>query len=314
MTAAPKGWGERDPTELPRTVAVVGLGLMGGSLARALKARPDPPRVLGIDRDPLQGSRALEAGAVDAFDPEGFSLLPEAEAVVYAIPLGALLEILPEHASSWGDDAWLTDVAGLNAPVLRAAERTGFGDRFVGGHPMSGSQESGFGASRADLFQEATVWLSCRDETPSAVRERAETFWTAVGGRPRWIDAEEHDRRMAWVSHLPQLVANALAGALDAAGWRPGDLGPGGRDMTRLAGSSPEVWKDLLAVSAPVSGTGLTSVSRALNVLADLLARREMDRIAEFMERTRGWAEEEGGETGGPGKDGAEGDGEGAGE
>jgi prephenate dehydrogenase len=108
---------------------------------------------------------------------------------------------------------------------------------------------------------------------------------------PRWSEAEEHDRRMAWVSHLPQLVANALAGALDAAGYSRDELGPGGRDMTRLAGSNPEIWRDLLEASAPVTGTGLTSVSNALNILADLLARREVDRIAEFMARTRSWKE-----------------------
>jgi prephenate dehydrogenase len=99
---------------------------------------------------------------------------------------------------------------------------------------------------------------------------------------------------MAWVSHLPQLVSNALAGALDAAGCERAELGPGGRDMTRLAGSSPEVWRDLLQASAPVTGLGLTSVANGLNVLADLLARRDVDRIAEFMERTRRWSRTEG--------------------
>jgi prephenate dehydrogenase len=272
-----------------RTVVVVGLGLMGGSLARALKAVPDPPGVLGVDPDPLQGSLALEAGAVDRFDPEGIGFLGEADLVVYAAPLGETLRMLREHRGLWRDDALITDVVSLKAPLLGLAAREGFGERIVGSHPLCGGEGSGFGASREDLFRGAVVFL-CRDEgTSEASASRAERLWQALGARAEWIDAEEHDRRMAWVSHLPQLVANALAGALDAAGWSPDDLGPGGRDMTRLAGSSPAVWKDLLTTSAPITGAGLTSVSRALNVLADLLARRDMARIAEFMERTREW-------------------------
>jgi prephenate dehydrogenase len=293
---SPREGEEGAPSGL-RSVAVVGLGLVGGSLARAIKALPGPPRVLGVDPDPVQGSAALEAGAVDRLDAEGLSLLAEAEVVVYAAPLSGTLRSLSEHRALWAPDALVTDAVGLKAPLLRLAEREGFHDRYIGGHPMCGAEASGFAASRADLFRDATVWLCCHEAAESALRTRAAAFWRSVGGRPVWIGAEEHDRRMAWVSHLPQLVSNALAGALDAGGWKPADLGPGGRDMTRLAESSPAVWKDLLATSAPGTGAGLTSVSRALNVLADLLARRETDRIAEFMERTRAWRsgeEEEG--------------------
>jgi prephenate dehydrogenase len=273
----------------PGTVMVVGLGLMGGSLARALKALPEPPEVLGVDPDPVQGSLALEAGAVDRFDPEGIGFLGEADLVVYAAPLGETLRLLREHRGLSREDALITDVVSLKAPLLELAAREGFGDRFVGAHPLCGGEGSGFGASRDGLFREARVFL-CRGEGPSGeAAARVEPFWQALGARTEWIDAGEHDRRMAWVSHLPQLVANALAGALDAAGWHPDELGPGGRDMTRLAGSSPAVWKDLLTTSAPLTGAGLTSVSRALNVLADLLARRDMGRVAEFMERTREW-------------------------
>jgi prephenate dehydrogenase len=274
---------------LPGTVAVVGLGLMGGSVARALKALPEPPGVLGVDPDPVQGSLALEAGAVDRFDPEGIGFLGEADLVVYAAPLGETLRLFREHRGLWAEDALLTDVVSLKEPLLDLAAQEGFGDRFVGAHPLCGGEGSGFGASRGDLFREARVFL-CRGEGTSAdAASHVEGFWHSLGARTEWIDAREHDRRMAWVSHLPQLVANALAGALDAAGWSPADLGPGGRDMIRLAGSSPDIWKDLLTTSAPLTGAGLTSVSRALNVLADLLARRDMDRIAEFMERTREW-------------------------
>jgi prephenate dehydrogenase len=285
--------GEKGVGPVDGPVAVVGLGLMGGSLARALRDLPNPPTVLGVDGDPVAGAQALEAGAVQTFDPEGSALLAEARTVVYAVPPSVLPSLLEVHGPRLPLDALLTDVLSLKGPVIRAAVEAGLGGRFVGSHPMAGGEGRGFAASRATLYRGARVWLAATDQAGPGVRLRAEAFWRALGGEPRWIDPEEHDRRMGWVSHLPQLVANALAGALDAAGFSPGDLGPGGRDMTRLAASSPELWRDLLPHSAAVTGTGLTSVSRALNVVADLLARREVDRIVEFMERTREWSARE---------------------
>ncbi len=270
-------------------VAVVGLGLMGGSLCRALRASRTAPTILASDPDPLQGAAALEAGAVDRFEPEAEAIVGKADVVVYAAPLGPTVRMVAAHAGLWRADALVTDMVSLKAPVLRAIRRGGGSDRFVGAHPICGGESSGFGASRPGLFEGARVWLCATEDATAEARGRAEAFWGGLGSEPRWAEAEEHDRRMAWVSHLPQLVANALAGALHAQGFSPDELGPGGRDMTRLAGSNPEIWRDLLDASAPVTGAGLTSVSNALNALADLLARREVDRIAEFMDRTRSW-------------------------
>jgi prephenate dehydrogenase len=279
---------------LPGVVAVVGLGLMGGSLCRTLRRVAPATRILGVDRSSVAGTLALQARAVDRYDPDGSESVTAADFVVYATPLGATLQLIADQARAMRPGALVTDVVSVKAPILRTARLSGLEGRFVGAHPICGGEGSGFEASREDLFRGATVWLCAREEATTDARARVEGFWKAVGGVPRWTDAEEHDRRMAWVSHLPQLVANALAGALDAAGCTRAELGPGGRDMTRLAGSSPEIWRDLLQVSAPVTGLGLASVANALNVLADLLARRDVDRIAEFMERTRQWSRSEG--------------------
>ena len=278
------------PPRVEGPVAVVGLGLMGGSLIRALHSLPAAPDVLGVDADPVAGAKALESGMIQRFDPDGTALIGEARTVVYAVPLGALSSLLASHRRLLHPDALITDVLSLKGPAHRLVGEAGLAERFVGAHPMAGGEGRGFGDSRDHLFQDARIWLTGGCEVGPEFRSRGMAFWATLGGEVEWIDAEEHDRRMAWVSHLPQLVANALAGALDAAGFQPGDLGPGGRDMTRLAGSSPEMWKDLLPHSAGITGTGLTSVSRALNVVADLLARREVDRIAEFMERTQAWS------------------------
>lgn len=281
--------GERAEMLLPRTVAVVGLGLMGGSLCRALKALDSPPRVIGWDLRQAAGAMALEAGAVDRFEVGGPEGLAAAGLVVYATPLRATLSLIPRHAGMVREDAVLTDVVSLNEPVLRAAQAAGLSGRFVSAHPICGGEASGFAAGRADLYRGATVWLSAGGEGGGDAHRCVESLWRTLGGSPRWVAPGEHDRRMGWVSHLPQLVANALAAALDAQGCSPDELGPGGRDMTRLAGSNPTIWRDLLEASAPVTGAGLTGVANALNVLADLIARRELDRVADFMERTRRW-------------------------
>jgi prephenate dehydrogenase len=286
MSAGPGGEGG-----IPKTVVVVGLGLMGGSLCRALKAMEAPPRVVGLDRSPVAGERALEVGAIDRFESDFPVGLEEADLVIYAVPLGEAVTLIPRHANRFGAETLVTDVVSLKGPLLEAAAGGGLSDRFIGAHPICGGEGSGFDAGSPELFSGATVWLAASDQASQQAKAAVESFWSVVGGVPQWIDAAEHDRRMAWVSHLPQLVANALAGALDAAGCTRSELGPGGRDMTRLAGSNPEIWRDLLEVSAPVTGTGLTSVSHALNALADLLARREVDRISEFMERTRRWSQ-----------------------
>ena len=277
----------------PGTVAVVGLGLMGGSLCRALKALEPPPRVIGLDPLQAAGAMALEAGAIDRFEPSGGEGLGEAELIVYAAPLGATVSLIGEHAGMVKEDTILTDVVSLKEPVLRAARDAGLSECFIGAHPICGGEASGFAAGNAELFRGSTIWLSAAEEARLDARRWVENFWRALGGTPRWVAAGEHDQQMGWVSHLPQLVSNALAAALDAQGCTLDELGPGGRGMTRLAGSNPAIWRDLLEVSAPVTGTGLTGVANALNVLADLLARRDIERVVEFMERTRRWTETE---------------------
>ncbi|TVR63114.1 MAG: prephenate dehydrogenase [Gemmatimonadales bacterium] len=276
-----------------RSVAVVGLGLMGGSLVQRLHSFSRPPRIIGVDVDSVTGLRVRGDGLVDVFGLPGDGLAGEADLVVLACPVKAALRFLGEEGRTLRPETVVTDVTGLNNPILRKASQVGILDRTVTGHPLCGSESSGFAAARRDLYEGARVWLSADPTVPESIRAAVAAFWTDVGGGVEWIDAAEHDETVAWISHLPQILASALAGALDSAGYRPRDLGPGGRDMTRLAGSSPTMWADLLEYSVPATGLGLTSISRALAMIADLLARREMDHIKEFLELTHAWAHEE---------------------
>ena len=153
---------------------------------------------------------------------------------------------------------------------------------------MAGSEASGFAASTPELYRGARVWTVASPPAKERVA-RVHALWRSVGARPAEIDAEEHDRLMAVASHLPQLAANALAGVMMEAGIRPEQLGPGGLDATRLAASSPELWKDLLEHASPDLIRGLRGLSEAAYSLADMLEERNAEGVANMMRATREW-------------------------
>jgi prephenate dehydrogenase len=269
-------------------VAILGLGVMGGSLARALCGLIDRPRVRGWSPEADERSAAMAAGALDEAPGTWQEAVRGADLVVLAAPLGASCAALAQVAAAAPADATLTDVASLKAPLARAAQAAGAPHRWVGSHPMAGSEASGFGASRSGLYQDARVWTVAGTGAERRVAG-VHAFWRSVGARPAEIDAGEHDRLMALASHLPQLASNALAAVLMQGGVRPEQLGPGGRDTTRLAGSSAELWKDLLGYASPDLARGLRDLAAEADRLADLLDRRDLEAIAGIMRSTRTW-------------------------
>lgn len=271
---------------------MVGLGLMGGSLARALARLEPRPRIVGVSHTPSHRDGAVAEGVVDcAFSTteEALEQFPTPHLVVFATPLGITLQLLRRLPEAMAGVGAITDLASLNRPVLEVVTGTDLAPRLVTSHPMVGGEASGFEASRDGLYVDGPVHLSTSPTAAPAVRQQVEGFWRALGARPHWMVAREHDQVMVMVSHLPQLVSNALAGALDSAGVAPSALGPGGQDMVRLAGSSPEMWVDLLAHSGPEAAPALRGFARAVDALADLLVQGDLDAVARFMERTRKW-------------------------
>lgn len=284
---APSG----DPSPTPtadhgfRTVAIVGLGLIGGSLARALAALNRPPRVVATSQRASNLELAERAGAIEAGSTDPEAVLAGADLIVYATPLDVTLRLLADHRGRWPAGAVVTDVVSLKGPVEDAMGALGESARYTGSHPMAGGEGSGFGHSEADLFAGATVWLTGTRDVAGAAA--VEALWRAVGARPRWTTAPEHDRLMSWCSHLPQLASNALARVLEESGHAPSDLGTGGADMVRLAGSSPEMWLPLLARSEV--GAALRNLARAARDLADAIDRRDLEAIEAWMSSTRSW-------------------------
>lgn len=276
--------------EVPGPVGVVGLGLVGGSLARCLKEDTRAPEIVASSLDGRALERAVDEGIVDRAAEDAAEVAGSARIVVYATPLDATLELLDAHRDLWSPEAVLTDVVSLKEPVARKIGEVGAESRWVGGHPMAGSEASGFEASRPDLFRGALIHLVRGEARADAARE-VEALWRRTGARVHWIEAEEHDRRMVWASHLPQLLANALAAALARAGIEAGELGPGGRDMTRLAASSPELWRGLLDAAGAEEGEPLREAGRELERIRAWLEEGRIERVVEYMEGTRAWKE-----------------------
>lgn len=251
-------------------------------------------RVQGIDPS-AENARLAARDGVEVVGGLGQCRL-DGSAVVYAAPLDVTVSLVEAEAEHWSRAAVATDVASLKAPVLAAAGRAGdgvgVGDRvgaFVGAHPMCGSEAGGYGAGRADLFEGATIWLCPGPSSADALR-RAESFWRALGGRPRVADPERHDRLMSRASHLPQLVSWALGGVLAEEGVTRADLGPGGRDMTRLAASSPEMWLPLLEAAAADDAQALRQLERAVVGLRRAIEHKDSAALGKMIREARRWA------------------------
>jgi prephenate dehydrogenase len=269
-----------------RRVSVVGLGLMGGSLARALAARG--VEVVGYDRDDDSLRAAVAEGIVhDALD-DTLAGVERSEVVVLATPVATTAALLTRLAPRLAGPALIMDVASTKRTIIAAAEAAGLGPRYVGAHPLTGSHRSGWGASRASLFEEARVFLCpSATTTPQALR-RAESFWRSLRAGVEVLDAAAHDEQMAWRSHLPQAVSTALALTLRRANVSRSALGPGGRDVTRLAGGDPELWTGIMGDNAPAILEALAAMEEQLRLFRERLAAGE-DGVRECFADGRDW-------------------------
>lgn len=227
-------------------VVIVGLGLMGGSLLRALRERGVPTKIAGIDHgDVLGAARSfLDQGALPG-SPESADLLAAADLVVLAMPGRLILEAIAPTLDALSPSGVVTDMASFKLSIAERAAAHPRANRFVPGHPMAGREIGGFSASRADLFEGAS-WFLVESGADEEAFLRVRGLVEAVGASPRTTSADAHDRAMALVSHAPHLVASALlelaaeAGALDFAG-------PGFHDTTRIAGGPDAIWADIFA-------------------------------------------------------------------
>lgn len=261
-------------------VLVAGVGLIGGSWALALKRAGFTGEVVGFDNGEVV-ERARERGVIDA----GRAGLPEPgdvrarDLVVLATPVGAAVDLVSRWEGGLPEGAVMTDVGSTKRAVCVAARR--LRSTFVGGHPMAGSERSGVDAARADLFEGATYFLVASE---CEERDRVAEAVLGLGATPAIVEADEHDRRVALGSHLPQLVATALASVLANEIESPAG-GAGLDDMTRLAASSWSVWGDILRTNADVLAEPLGALIAELANLRESLGEGDERALEELFRR-----------------------------
>jgi len=267
-------------------VTVIGVGLLGGSAALAIKAHAPSVRVAGVGRRKVSLDAALEVGAIDTahFDPA--ECVGQSDLVILATPVGAFAEHLRSAAPALRPNALVTDVGSTKVRVARLAGRIlGPGGPFVGSHPMAGSEQKGVRFSRADLFAGATCIVTPTAATRPDVTDAIEAFWESLGMRVVRRSPAAHDRAVARISHLPHMLAGLM---MLLPGKNDLDVSASGfRDVTRLASGDPEMWRDILLTNRSAVLAALDRFSADTAALRELIDRGDGQAIEKFLTRAK---------------------------
>ncbi len=262
-------------------VAFLGTGLIGGSFGLALRKHFPDISIVGFDREETLQA-ALARGAVPETAHDVAAAVRSADLVYVALPIGATIEALPAIAGAAKDGALVTDAGSTKTIICRAA-KTFFagGARFLGGHPMAGRETSGIARADAGLFSGARYALVGSEDDPDPRVQGFASLVRTLGAEPVWCDAETHDWAVGIVSHLPQLLAVALARVVqdetDETGLPLSLSGPGLQDMLRLAGSPYGLWRDVAHTNTENIARALDRLEQAVEYLRTQLTSKELE-------------------------------------
>ena len=277
-------------TPVFRSVGIVGLGLIGGSIALAVRETWPSVRIVAVDT-PAVLAVARREHAIDEGSEE-LNVLAGVDVVFLAAPVRQNLDILRRLAWRVQPSAIITDVGSTKRDIVEAAAALPSGATFVAGHPVAGAATGGFRNARADLFRNRPWLFTPVSSTPETAVQRLETFASALGATTGVMTPDEHDRVFAFVSHMPQLAVSALMAVAGNAVGADG-LALSGRgllDTTRLASSPSDIWRDVAAVNADHLTAALDALIAVLQSLrADLPSG---DRLAEVFADAARWREE----------------------
>lgn len=272
-------------------VAIVGLGLMGGSLAGALRKRGACREVRGVARREETVEEAMRRGFINAGTCDLAEGVEQADLILLATPVRTILELIPQVGSLAPAGCLLMDLGSTKARIVEAMEALPSHLQAVGGHPMCGKEVSGLEAAEADLYQGTTFVLTPLQRTSSEALMLARELVEAVGARPLLMDAERHDRLVAAVSHLPYLLSLGLVAtaeevaAEDELVW---ELAASGfRDTSRLAASDVTMMLDILLTNRQAVGETLSRFAHQLNAIADLLEADDEEGLRSLMGRVQ---------------------------
>jgi prephenate dehydrogenase len=262
-------------------IAVLGVGLIGGSIGRAARARIDGASVVGFDPDTGTVAKAVGVGAISRAAASVAEACDGADLVICAAPVSGLVDLAREALAASGEDAVVTDVGSTKRGIVTAL---GEDQRFIGGHPLAGVETSGVANAREDLFEGARWYLTPTGNSSGVLYDRLQRAVAELGARPQAIEADAHDRMMATVSHLPHVVANVLVSEAHAELGRDSErmpeVGPSFRDTTRVAGSNPAVWGDIFSSNSEAVAEAIEALGGRLQEAAELIRSGDRDAVA----------------------------------
>jgi len=272
-------------------LAIVGVGLLGGSVAKAVRAQALAREIVGVGRDLARLGPALRDGALDRVTTDLAEGVAGADRILLAAPVLANETLLPRVWRAASPGAVLTDVGSTKRGIAAAADRLAAGRpeiHFVGSHPMAGSEKSGYAVARVDLFQGATVVVTPTESSAAVAAKGVGEFWAALGARVVVLEPAAHDRAVAAISHLPHVAAWALVDAV--ARFEPDALSiaaRGFKDTTRIAASDPEVWREILLDNREAVRGSLAAFRGALDDLEALIASGDGPALTAFLARMK---------------------------
>jgi len=280
------------PDVVINKLVIIGVGLIGGSFALALRKADKVKHIVGVGRSPKNLQRALQRGAIDEIADDLPSALKHADIVFLAIPVGQIGRIMLQISPYLEPDTIVTDAGSTKQDVVAAARSylTGHLKNFVPGHPVAGAELSGASAAEADLFRNKNLVLTPLDETSTEAVKRVTELWEACGAQVSQMSAAQHDKILAAVSHLPHVLAFLLMNHVSSSPTnnpddplRSNDLlrfaGSGFRDFTRIAGSSPEMWRDICLANREALCKQIDAYQNELTALREMLACNDAEAL-----------------------------------
>ncbi|GMQ88182.1 MAG: hypothetical protein BMS9Abin08_1410 [Gammaproteobacteria bacterium] len=267
-----------------KRLCIIGVGLIGGSLARALRESKFVDQIVGAGRNPDHLQKAVELGVIDRYDTDLTAVVKGADMVFVSVPLGAMGTVFASIKDSLGVDAVVTDAGSVKASVVLAVKTAtgGMPAWFVPGHPIAGTEQSGVEASFPDLYKGRRVILTPTGETSAAATQKVRAMWEAAGAMVNEMGVDHHDEVLAATSHLPHMLAFALVESLARMSEQREifEYAAGGfRDFTRIASSDPVMWRDICVANRDALLTMLTTFRGDLDDLAAAIQDRDEGKI-----------------------------------
>ena len=273
-------------------LAVIGVGLIGGSLARALRAAACVDEIVGCGRGRANLDKAVELGVIDRYSHDVAEAVRGADLVFLGVPLGAMRSSFEGMREALSDDAVVTDGGSAKGSVVAdcRAAAPDLLPRFVPGHPIAGTENNGVAASFAELYRNRRVILTPLAENEATAVARVRAMWEACGAEVTEMPVAHHDEVLAATSHLPHMLAFGLVDML--ARMKENDeifryAAGGFRDFTRIASSNPVMWRDICIANREALGPMLTAFAEEMNALAESIGSGDADALLEIFERAK---------------------------